>query len=286
MDHRDASGRQVVQDDQQPARPAVRRRRVRGEEAAPQHNPFADTQLPDRRRDQSTGISALTEAEFRPVYDFIHPDSKAVMEVAVGTGARRGELTALTVDDLALGQPTPTQRINKAWKLNCLPGKDRADGEMRYVLGPPKSRGSTRAVALAAPIVALTPAGSRLWLAPGRGTAWRSVLDVAMDLVGQPGSVAAAVGRPRPPRCRVGSRRLRCRSMTEIVLRVRLIGGEHLDVSYEEPGAADDDQLREHVISTLAQDSGVLRTRHGHRLVVLFGRGVAALEVAPRGAVL
>ncbi|MGZ4524443.1 MAG: hypothetical protein ACXVXO_13670 [Mycobacteriaceae bacterium] len=209
------------------------------------------------------------------------------MEVAVGTGARRGELTALTVDDLALGQPTPTQRINKAWKLNCLPGKDRADGETRYVLGPPKSRGSTRTVAVTAPIVAIAPAGSRLWLAPGRGTAWRSVLDVAMDLVGQPGSVAAAGGpTTAASRCRVGSRRLRCRSMTEIVLRVRLIGGEHLDVSYEEPGAADDDQLREHVISTLAQDSGVLRTRHGHRLVVLFGRGVAALEVAPRGAVL
>jgi hypothetical protein len=30
----------------------------------------------------------------------------------------------------------------------------------------------------------------------------------------------------------------------------------------------------EHVISTLAQDSGVLRTKHGDRLVVLCGRGV------------
>jgi hypothetical protein len=30
----------------------------------------------------------------------------------------------------------------------------------------------------------------------------------------------------------------------------------------------------------------VLRTQHGDRLVVLYGRGVAAIEVAPRGAVL
>jgi hypothetical protein len=30
----------------------------------------------------------------------------------------------------------------------------------------------------------------------------------------------------------------------------------------------------------------VLRTRHGGRLMVLYGRGVAAVEVAPRGAVL
>lgn len=75
-------------------------------------------------------------------------------------------------------------------------------------------------------------------------------------------------------------------AMTEIVLRVRLIGGDHLDVSYEEPDTVDEDQVREHVISALAQDSGVLRASHGDRLIVLYGRGVAALEVAPRGAVL
>jgi hypothetical protein len=74
--------------------------------------------------------------------------------------------------------------------------------------------------------------------------------------------------------------------MAETVLRVRLVGGDHLDVSYDEPGTTDADEVTEHVISALAQDSGVLRTRHGDRLVVLFGRGVAAIEVAPRGAVL
>jgi len=74
--------------------------------------------------------------------------------------------------------------------------------------------------------------------------------------------------------------------MAEIVLRVRLIGGDHLDVGYEETGTADADEVAEHVISALAQDSGLLRARHGDRLVVLFGRGVAAIEVAPRGAVL
>ncbi len=74
--------------------------------------------------------------------------------------------------------------------------------------------------------------------------------------------------------------------MAEIVLRVRLIGGERLDVTYEEADTADTDRLLDRVISTLADDAGVLRTRHGDRLVVLYGRGVAALEVAPRGAVL
>jgi len=74
--------------------------------------------------------------------------------------------------------------------------------------------------------------------------------------------------------------------MTTIVLRVRMTGGDHMDVTYEEPDSVDPDELVEHVIATLAQGSGVLRSRHGDRLVVLYGRGVAALEVAPRGAIL
>ena len=73
--------------------------------------------------------------------------------------------------------------------------------------------------------------------------------------------------------------------MTNTVLRVRLIGGDRMDVTYEEPNALDENDLVEGVISTLAEDSGVLRSRHGDRLVVLYGRGVAAIEVAPRGAV-
>ncbi len=75
-------------------------------------------------------------------------------------------------------------------------------------------------------------------------------------------------------------------AMAGIVLRVRLIGGDHLDVGYDEPGTDDADEVTEHVIAALAGDSGLLRARHGGRLVVLFGRGVAAIEVAPRGAVL
>ncbi len=74
--------------------------------------------------------------------------------------------------------------------------------------------------------------------------------------------------------------------MATIVLRVRLIGGDRMDITYDEPDISDDDELVEHVILTLAKDSGALRGKHGDRLVVLYGRGVAAIEVAPRGAVL
>jgi hypothetical protein len=73
--------------------------------------------------------------------------------------------------------------------------------------------------------------------------------------------------------------------MATTVLRVRLVGGDRMDITYDEPGISDQDQLLENVIATLAQDSGTLRTRHGDRLVVLYGRGVAAIEIAPRGAV-
>jgi hypothetical protein len=73
--------------------------------------------------------------------------------------------------------------------------------------------------------------------------------------------------------------------MAEIVLRIRLIGGEHLDVTYDEPGGTSDDAL-ESVIAALAQTDGILRCRHGGRLLVLYSRGVATLEAAPRGAVL
>jgi len=74
--------------------------------------------------------------------------------------------------------------------------------------------------------------------------------------------------------------------MATTVLRVRLIGGDRMDVTYDEPGLSDEVELVEHAISVLADDSGVIRSRHGDRLVVLYARGVAAIEVAPRGAVL
>jgi hypothetical protein len=74
--------------------------------------------------------------------------------------------------------------------------------------------------------------------------------------------------------------------MEGIVLRVRLITGHSMDVRYDEPDAVSEDEVVDHVVSTLAEASGVLRCRHGDRLLVLYARGVAAIEVAPRGAVL
>ena len=74
--------------------------------------------------------------------------------------------------------------------------------------------------------------------------------------------------------------------MAGIVLRVRLTTGDHIDVRYDEPDTVDDAALIDHVVSALSQETGVLQCQHGDRLMVLYARGVAAVEVAPRGAVL
>jgi hypothetical protein len=74
--------------------------------------------------------------------------------------------------------------------------------------------------------------------------------------------------------------------MASIVLRVRLTSGDHLDVTYEEPAAADDDEVVAHAVAALAGEAGTLQCSHGDRLLVLYARGVAAIEIAPRGAVL
>lgn len=74
--------------------------------------------------------------------------------------------------------------------------------------------------------------------------------------------------------------------MEGLVLRVRLTSGHTMDVTYDDRSAASEAEVIDNVVRTLAQDSGVLRCRHGDRLLVLYARGVATVEVAPRGAVL
>ncbi len=73
--------------------------------------------------------------------------------------------------------------------------------------------------------------------------------------------------------------------MTALVLRVRFTSGGQVDLRIDDPDLGED-ALLERVIATLASDSGVVRCRHGDRLIVLYGRSVATVEVSPRGAVL
>jgi hypothetical protein len=73
--------------------------------------------------------------------------------------------------------------------------------------------------------------------------------------------------------------------MATIVLRVRLLGGENTDLTYEDPDQDDELALIDQVVEKMSSDSGVLRCRHGDRLVAIFSRGVASIEVSPRGAI-
>jgi hypothetical protein len=74
--------------------------------------------------------------------------------------------------------------------------------------------------------------------------------------------------------------------MAAVVLRIRLVSGDQVDVTYEDLDGVGDQQVIEHLLATLAEDAGALHCRHGDRLMVVFARGVAAVEVAPRGAIL
>jgi hypothetical protein len=74
--------------------------------------------------------------------------------------------------------------------------------------------------------------------------------------------------------------------MTAIVLRIRLVSGDVLDVNYKHPEAITEGEVIDHVVATFADECGVLRCAHGERLLVVYARGVSAVEVSPRGAVL
>lgn len=116
-------------------------------------NPCADTQLPDRHREQTDVLTALDETEYATILACLHDDARDLVQTAVGTGLRWGEITALTVGDLALDAAQPALRVTKAWKKNATPSTMRPAGEHRYILGPPKSRRSTRTVTLPPPLV-------------------------------------------------------------------------------------------------------------------------------------
>jgi hypothetical protein len=74
--------------------------------------------------------------------------------------------------------------------------------------------------------------------------------------------------------------------MADVVLRVRLVSGDRLDVTYRDDSAADPEAAADRAIGALTDEGGLIRVRHSDSEFVLYGRGVAAVEVTPRGAVL
>lgn len=81
---------------------------------------------------------------------------RRLVEVAVGTGLRWGELTALQVHDLALDATPPTLAVRRAWKRNPPPGSEyHRPGVGAVYLGPPKTLRSRRTITVSAAVAAL-----------------------------------------------------------------------------------------------------------------------------------
>lgn len=139
-------------------------------------NPCAGTRLPARGSGLDADLAEnvfLTEQQFALLAECMFPadperlgagDAQPVhagsrmdrwlVEAAVATGMRWGELSALQVRDLALTTGpgrTPTARVRRAWKRNPPAGSAyHRDGVGQYYLGGPKTRKGRRVVTLSA----------------------------------------------------------------------------------------------------------------------------------------
>jgi integrase len=117
-------------------------------------NPCEGTKLPpvddDTEDDQDKVF--LTEPEFALLRECMHADSQDLITVAVGTGLRWGELTALKVKDLSLDASDPALTVRRAWKRNGR-GEFAVVDAGRFYLGTPKTKESRRRVTLAPTIV-------------------------------------------------------------------------------------------------------------------------------------
>ncbi|KZM68403.1 tyrosine-type recombinase/integrase [Nocardia terpenica] len=102
-------------------------------------NPCAGTRLP---RSLAPEMVFLTQDEFAALHDAMTERYRVLLRLLVASGARLGEVTALTVGDI--DPDRQTARISKAWK---------PDGRGGAILGPPKTRRSLRTVNLPAELI-------------------------------------------------------------------------------------------------------------------------------------
>jgi integrase len=94
----------------------------------------------------------LTEDEFGLLLGCMHEADRDFLTVAVGTGLRWGELTALKAKDLSLDTLPATLTVRRAWKSNGR-GEFALEQHGRFYLGTPKTKESRRRITLAASVV-------------------------------------------------------------------------------------------------------------------------------------
>lgn len=117
-------------------------------------NPCEGVKLPpidDDTEDDEDKVF-LIEAEFALLRRCMHEDDRDFLTVAVGTGLRWGELTAIKVKDLNLDGTPATLTVRRAWKTNGR-GEFALEQHGRFYLGKPKTKESRRRITLAPPVV-------------------------------------------------------------------------------------------------------------------------------------
>jgi integrase len=117
-------------------------------------NPCEGVKLPpidDDTEDDDDKVF-LTEKEFSVLRLCMHEDDRDFLTVAVGTGLRWGELTALKVKDLNLDTSPATLTVRRAWKTNGR-GEFALEQHGRFYLGKPKTRESRRRITMAPLVV-------------------------------------------------------------------------------------------------------------------------------------
>jgi integrase len=117
-------------------------------------NPCDAVKLPpvDDDTESDEDKSFLTEAEFTLLLGAIDADDRDFLLVAVGTGMRWGELTALKVKDVDLDGEVPSLTVRRAWKSNGK-GEFALAQHGKYYLGKPKTKESRRRITLAPKVV-------------------------------------------------------------------------------------------------------------------------------------
>ena len=147
-------------------------------------NPCAGTRLPDRYSPDAEGdgdVVFLTEKQFALIAEAMFPvgkvpavlerrsgrlprdaagvcagtvEDRMLLQVAVGTGLRWSELTALQVHDVELDGHVARLSVRRAWKRNPS-GEFALPGEGAFYLGKPKTKKSRRRITLAPTVVEL-----------------------------------------------------------------------------------------------------------------------------------
>jgi integrase len=117
-------------------------------------NPCEGVKLPpidDDTEDDNDKVF-LTEDEFTLLRSCMHESDRDFLTVAVGTGLRWGELTALKLKDLNLDSTPATLTVRRAWKSNGR-GEFALEQHGRFYLGKPNTKESRRRITLAPLVV-------------------------------------------------------------------------------------------------------------------------------------